>query len=351
MTIIGFDLGKRNSQLCIATEDGKIVQNVRVRTTRESLSKVLEGTDRAKVLIESSTSSEWVARFLEGLGHTVIVADPRFGPMYAQADKTIKTDKRDAAALCHALRLGAFKPATRRDDDNRVVRAQLLVRANVVRMRAKCVVQVRALVEGEGIPLRGCAVEHFVEVLDEAALPAFLSTILQPLRDLIVELGKQIDVLDEQLVKRVEADPVARRFDDVVGIGPVTALAMVACVGDPKRFASARQVAAYVGLVPREYSSGEKRRRGTVTKAGDALTRSLLIQAGWRILRSKNENVQPLREWALRVAERRGRQRAVVAVARRLLRILFAMWRDDAPFQLEKLRSADVPATQPSTTA
>ena len=104
MTIVGLDLGKRNCQLCMGSEDGVIAANVRVKTTRESLEKAFAGMSRATVLIESSTSSEWVARFLEKIGHKVIVADPRFGPMYARADKSIKTDKRDAAALFHAAR-------------------------------------------------------------------------------------------------------------------------------------------------------------------------------------------------------------------------------------------------------
>ena len=271
MTIVGLDLGKRNCQLCMGSEDGVIAANVRVKTTRESLEKAFAGMSRATVLIESSTSSEWVARFLEKIGHKVIVADPRFGPMYARADKSIKTDKRDAAALFHAARLGAFKEATRRDDDNRALRHALLVRTSFVRMRAKSVVQVRSLVESEGIKLKSCGVEHFLRALEEAQVPAHLAAVLAPLRHIIDELSKQIDALDADMAARTQSSPVARRFDDVLGIGPITALAVVACIGDPHRFSSARQVAAYVGLVPREYSSGEKRRQGHVTKAGDVL--------------------------------------------------------------------------------
>lgn len=115
-------------------------------------------------------------------------------------------------------------------------------------------------------------------------------------------------------------------------IGPVTAIAFVASLDDVTRFRTAHQVEAYLGLVPSEYSSGDRRLRGRITKRGDARMRWLLVETAWRILRSPNPHLTGLRAWAQRVAERRGKRIATVALARRVAGILYAMWRDDAPY-------------------
>jgi transposase len=109
MEMIGFDLHKRESQLCILTEDGEIVER-RIATTRERFTAVLGNHPPARILLEASTESEWVARCLEALGHEVIVADPNFAPMYATRSRRVKTDRRDARTLAEAAKLGAYRP-------------------------------------------------------------------------------------------------------------------------------------------------------------------------------------------------------------------------------------------------
>ena len=123
------------------------------------------------------------------------------------------------------------------------------------------------------------------------------------------------------------------------GIGPVTALAFVASLDDVARFHSAHQVQAYLGLVPSEYSSGDHRVRGRITKRGDARMRWLLVETAWRILRSPNDELAGLKAWALQIAHRRGKRIAVVALARRVAGILYAMWRDDARYQALPVRA------------
>ena len=108
MDFIGFDLGKVSSQVCILTENGELIER-RIHTDREHIGKLLGNRAPARILIESSTESEWVARFLEELGHEVIVADPGFAPMYATRSRKVKTDKRDARTLAEACRLGAYR--------------------------------------------------------------------------------------------------------------------------------------------------------------------------------------------------------------------------------------------------
>ena len=133
-------------------------------------------------------------------------------------------------------------------------------------------------------------------------------------------------------------DPVVSRLTTLPGIGPITATAYVAALDDASRFGRAAQVVSYLGLVPREHSSGEQQWRGRVLRSAHPHVQSLLVQAAWRMLRSNNPRIAGLRAWAEGIAHRRGKKIAMVALARRLARILFAMWRDGVPYDVARIR-------------
>lgn len=135
MGTIGPDLHERESQLCVLADDGSVTER-RIDTTRERLAATLGGRPPARVLLEASTESEWVARHLETLGHAVVVADPTYAPMYATRSRRVKTDTRDARTLAEACRLGAYRRAHRLSDAQRHVRAELAVRDALVRTRS-----------------------------------------------------------------------------------------------------------------------------------------------------------------------------------------------------------------------
>jgi len=323
---IGIDLGKRESQIAILTEDGELI-DMRVRTERRRLTEVLGSRGRARILLEASTESEWVARGLEELGHEVIVADPNFAPMYAQRTRRVKTDLRDARALAHACKLGAYRPAHRTSDGRRQLRTVLAVREALVRTRTAWISRIQPVLR------RAARVE-------ELAVPASLKAAIAPLLQLLLPLNEQIAVLDEHLATIVAADDLTGRLITVPGVGPVTAVAFVVTVDDVARFRGAHQVESYVGLVPREWSSSETQRRGQITKAGNSRMRWLLVQAAWCILRRrKKPETAALRDWADRIALRRGRRVAAVALARRLAGILYALWRDEAVYSPAKLQA------------
>jgi transposase len=138
--------------------------------------------------------------------------------------------------------------------------------------------------------------------------------------------------LPEPAEALVAGDAVVRRLVTAPGVGPVTAAAFVAALDDAGRFAGAHQVEAYLGLVPAEQSSGERQRRGAITKAGNARVRWLLVEAAWGVLRTRRADAAGLRRWAEGIAARRGARTAVVALARRLAGILYAMWRDGTAY-------------------
>jgi transposase len=134
------------------------------------------------------------------------------------------------------------------------------------------------------------------------------------------------------------ADAAVALLTTAPSVGPITAAAIVATIDDVRRFRSAHQFEAFLGLVPGERSSGERRRIGRITKAGNVRARYLLVEAGWRLLRSRDAETQALRTWALIIAAHRGKRIAVVALARRLAGILYAMWRDGRPYDATRLR-------------
>jgi transposase len=337
MEIIGLDLHKRESQLCMKSAEGLITER-RIVTSRERLTAVLGQRPRARILLEATTESEWVARHLEALGHEVIVADPNFAPMYASRSRRSKTDKRDARTLMQACDAGVYRRAHRLSEPRRHVRAELAVRDVLVRTRARYVSLAKTLVRRDGWRVPSSSSRCAAARIAGLPLGDELTRELAPLFCVLGALREPIEELDHQLEDLTRTDPAVALLTSVPGVGPVTASAFVATVDDVHRFRAAHDLEAYLGLVPSEHSSGDKRRLGRLTKAGNRRVRSLLVEAAWAILRSNAPESAALRAWALRIAARRGKRIAAVALARRLAGLLFALWRDGVPYNPGKVR-------------
>jgi transposase len=235
-----------------------------------------------------------VAQHLEGLGHEVIVADPNYAAMYATRSRRVKTDRRDARTLADACRLGAFHPTHRTSAAQREVRAELAVREALVRTRTRYLSVIRALLRREGIRVPSGSAAAFAGRLAAVPLSPTQQGLIAPLVALLTPLNAAIAAGDARVARRLAADPVARRLATTPGAGPVTAVAFRATLDDVTRFARAGQVAAYLGLVPQEHSSGERQRRGALTKAGNTRLRWLLVQAGWGIWRDRHAASLPV---------------------------------------------------------
>ena len=328
------DLHLRRSQFRIVDEHGTVVKGGTCDTTRADFTRVWGARARMRVLIESSTESEWVAQHLETLGHEVIVADPNYLPMYGARARKVKTDGRDTTALTEACRLRIYRRAHRVSAARRALRQELRVRRQAVRMRSSSISLLRSLLRQEGWRLPRGSAEKVPERLARLALPEGLVTILAPLRTWIATLTTQLTQADDQVQQRAASDPVASQLMTAPGVGAVVALTFQAVLDDPGRFdGNAARASAFIGLVPSETSSGSQQRRGPITKTGPGELRALLVQASWVLWRSRGPAGAALRHWALAIAERRGRRVAIVALARRLSRILFALWRDGTDFR------------------
>jgi transposase len=218
-----------------------------------------------------------------------------------------------------------------------VVRAELVTRDALVRTRSRYISVIRSRLRAEGWRLRSGDASTFVARVAELALEPELVAQLQPLLRVMELVNQEIAAADRILERKAKDEPVVRRLQSMPQVGPITALAFVAALDDVRRFRNAHQVESYLGLVPRERSSGEHQVRGHITKTGDKRVRWLLVECAWGIVRSQKASVETLRCWTDRIRIRRGRTVAAVALARRLAGILYAMWRDEAPYDPKRL--------------
>src|SRR3989441_3477099 len=345
MDIIGLDLHQRESQLCLCDEDGTITER-RIVTSRERFTAVLGSRPRTKILLEASTESEWVARHLESLGHEVLVADPNYAPMYATRSRRTKPDRRDARTLMDACRTGAYRLAHRLSDPRRHVRAELAVRDALVRTRTRYVALAKTLVRRDGLRVASSESHLVAQRIGALSLSPALAAELQPLFTVLAPLNEQIAAADGRIARLAATDPLVARLATAPAIGPVTASAVVATVDDITRFRSAHQFEAYLGLVPGERSSGEKRHVGPITKAGNSRVRWLLVEAAWRLLRTKSAEAAALRAWAHGVAGGGGEKNSGVGPARRLAGVPFAPWGGGGAYDASRIRNPRIAAAE-----
>jgi transposase len=185
-------------------------------------------------------------------------------------------------------------------------------------------------VRGLGGTIPSCSVDHFVAHARGAVQEEAVRELIAPLLELLEHLDAKLAELERELEHECAQEPVIELLMTAPHIGIVTAAAFVSVIDDAHRFGSSRRVGAYLGMVPCEKSTGDRRRLGSITKKGNGYMRSLLVEVSWSILRRSSDD--PLHRWASAVAERRGNRIAVVALARRLAGVLWAMWRDNTVY-------------------
>src|SRR5215471_10322740 len=200
------DLHMRHSQIRIVDEAGDVLRDQRVPTSRERLVKAFDGLGPMRIVVETGTESEWVAQALEAAGHTVIVVDPNYAPMYGDLQRRVKTDRRDVAALAEANRRGWYRAAHRTSARQRETRQVLRARRQIVQMRSGAVALVRSLVKQDGDRLPRCSAERVPARLAQLELPAARRAILAPLVEMIDTATEQIATLDHALERRAAAD-------------------------------------------------------------------------------------------------------------------------------------------------
>jgi transposase len=327
---MGIDVAKHVFQLHGVDERGHTV--LRRRISRAQLRPFVAQLRPCLIGVEACGSAHYWARELKTLGHDVRLIAPQFVAPYRKNDKN---DGNDAAAICEAVGRPHMRFVPVKDVGQQAVLTVHRARQLLVAERTALVNQTRGLLAEYGLIM-----STGVGVL-RRALPALLETPALPVlaREVFTDLADRLRMLDERIAAydcRVaqlarQTEPVQRLLQ-VPGVGPVTATALVAAVGDARAFKNGRQFAAWLGLVPRQHSSGGTRRLGRITKRGDVYLRTLLIHGARAVMRQLARRTDATSRWALALKMRRGFNKAVVALAAKQARVLWALLATGRPY-------------------
>jgi transposase len=331
---VGLDLGDRFTHYCVLNEEGELIEEGRMQTTESSFVKHFSGEFAMRIAMEAGTHSPWLSRLLKRLGHQVLVANPRKIPAITQSDS--KNDRNDAE---HLARFAAFDPKLLSPIEHRSEQRQqdlnlIHARSALVRARTMIINVVRGLVKSAGGRLPSCSSESFAE-RTQAAIPEPLAIVCTPLRKQVQMLTTQIGMMDKQIDQLVKKYPEISLLKTAPGVGPLVAACYVLTLDTPDVLGDNRQAGAFLGLRPRQSQSGNSDPQRRITKTGNNYLRSLLVQSAQYILGRFGPD-SALRRWGLKLAAsggKRGRKRAIVAVARKLAVTLHSMWRNRNPFQ------------------
>jgi transposase len=329
-----FDVSLKVAHGCVLDETGQVVMEGRVAAAPEAMAAWLARHAPAltRVGIETGPLALWHLHGLRKLGVPVVCLDARHAQKVLSC-WPIKTDRNDARGLAELVRLGAYREVAVRSEASVRRRALLGAREQLVRMRRDVENQLRGLLKSFGRLMGAARGAAFVVRARELVLgEPVLAGVVEPLLRVREQLVREVEALEAKLVAEAKADPVCRRLTTVPGVGPITALAYVSGVDDVARFADRRQVAAWLGLVPRRYQSGKIDHSGKISKAGDTMLRALLFEAA-HVLISRVKRPCALKGWAEQLARRVGMMKAKVAVARKLAVLLATLWAKEEEFR------------------
>src|SRR6266849_1068917 len=321
ITTAGIDLAKRVFALHAVDAAGRVVLRKTVR--REQLMEVVASLPPCLIGMEAcSGAHEWARRFQE-LGHTVRLMAPVFVAPYR---KSGKNDGNDAEAICEAVSRPNMRFVPVKSAEQQAILALHRVRQGWIGERTATINRIRALLTEFGVVLPNRA-QHVRRDAMAAAegLPALARRALEDLRSHLGALDERIGAYDRELEAQARASEAAQRLMQIRGIGPITAVAIVATVGNARDFRSGRQFAAWLGLTPRQHSSGGKQRLGHISRRGDAYLRCLLVQGARSVLLTAMRHSDRMSRWAVWLQARCGYHKALVAVAAKNSRIAWAL--------------------------
>jgi transposase len=334
MLIIGCDYHPGFQQIAFVDTDTGELSERRLghREQAEQFYRELKQRNLAvRVGMESSGHSRWFERLLHELGFELWIGDP--AGIRTQRVRKQKTDRQDAQLLLRLLMEGRFPRIWVPDAENRDLRQLLWHRHRLVQMRTRVMNQLHVIPLNEGLRRKQALWRPAGrQELESIVLAPWARRRRRDLLDLLDQLTPKIQELTQALEVEVEKRPVTRLLRTHPGVGPLTALAFELVIGTPERFHCGKQIASYVGLVPEEKSSGDRRRLGHISKQGNVLLRFLLVEAAQVTVRSQPQ----WRSKFFHLAMRRGRKIAKVAMARKLAVHLYWMWRQGLDYTQSK---------------
>ena len=335
VTRVGVDLAKDVFQIHGVDGQGKTVLRRKLR--RSEMMKFFKELPACLIGLEACASSHHWARQLSALGHTVKLIAPQFVKPYVKGNKN---DANDAEAICEAVGRPTMRFVPIKTVEQQNVQALHRIRTELVRQRTAKVNQIRGLLGEYGIVARqGVAVLRKIlpEILEDAenGLMSDFRALLSGLRDDLVYLDERVMTLDQTINTLANSHSDARRLLKLRGVGPITATALIASLGDGHLFQRGREASAWIGLVPGQHSSGGKDRLLGISKRGDAYLRTLLIHGARSAIRAAKGKEDSLSRWVQSLCSRRNKNIAAVALANKTMRMAWSMLKSGADYQAD----------------
>ena len=337
-TTVAVDLAKNVFELAVADSEGKIGE--RLRLNRARFSSFFVHRAPCRVLMEACGSAHYWARRIGTHGHTVQLLPAQYVRQYLRRNQT---DRADAAALIEAARCADIQTVPAKSLEQQQVLVLHRLRSQWMCTRQRYLNTLRGLLREFGIAvplgarLARTGIAHYLAQPPQE-LPAAVRPLLAQMLSGVKQLEQQIEQVERGLTDLSRTDPVVQQLRQIPGIGLLTSTAIRATVGDVQRFPCGRRFASWLGLTPREYSSGERRRLGGISKRGDSYLRTLLVHGARSALLAAHRQqrtgrpLDHLRQWALQCERQRGHNVATIALANRLARIVWATWKHGRAF-------------------
>ena len=332
ITTSGIELAKSGFQIHGVEERGKAV--VKKTLKRAQMLPYFANLPPCLIGMEACGSAHYWARKLEALGHTVKLMAPQFVKPYV---KTNKNDAADAEAICEAVSRPNMRFVPIKNGEQQAVLALHRARHGFVKARTAQANQIRGLLAEYGIVIPQ-GISHIAtqlpDILEdgENGLPGVFRQLIDRLGAHLKELDRQVGELEVQIQVWHRANAASRKLAEIPGIGPITASALVASIGDAKSFENGRQLAAWLGIVPRQNSSGGKQTLLGISKRGDTYLRTLLIHGARAVVRVAERKVNHAGSWLAGVMGRRHKNVAAVALANKNARIVWALLAHDRKY-------------------
>ena len=340
-TTVAVDLAKDVFEVAVANRVGRIVEHRRLnrRQFERFVDTLAAGTE---VVMEGCGTAHYWGRRVQQRGALVRLLPVQYVRPYVRRNKT---DRTDTEALLEANRCGSIQPVPVKTVEQQTLQALHRVRTQWQAARTARINVMRGLLREHGLPLAlgaRLALTRIAAILEDAdlVLPDLLRHVLSLLVEEVRGLDRRLTVIDQQLARVAREHPVARRLQQVPGVGVMTATAMVAAVGHIHAFQRGRQFASWLGLTPRESSTGDRRYLGRISKRGDRYLRCLLTHGARAVLLTAQRTVRVhpdratgFQRWAVALAARRGHNKAAIAVANKLARQIWAVWHFERDFE------------------
>jgi transposase len=340
LTTVGIDLAKNVFQVHGLDEHGKPVLKKRLR--RDQMATFFVNLPPCLVGMEACGGAHHWARKLQAMGHTVRLMAPQFVKPYV---KTNKNDAADAEAICEAVGRPNMRFVPIKNIEQQSVLSLHRVRQGFVKARTAQANQIRGLLAEFGLIIPqgiGHIATRVPELIEDASneLPGTFRVLVQRLLDNLKEMDRQVDELEAQIQAWHRNSEFSCKLARVPGIGPITASALIASIGDAKNFESGRQLAAWLGLVPKQHSSGGKSNLLTISKRGDTYLRTLLIHGARSVVYRAGQKTDSC-SWVNAVVQRRNKNVAAVALANKNARIVWALLAHDRSYRAGYARATE----------